>query len=135
VGPAILPASPLLGGLLLRAKDKPARRQARRQDWRPHSQARCLVNSYTRQHTRQSREEAPEIGGETTETGGEEENGQPAPKVSRNDQAELLRLTVDTVGQSGKPGEQIQNVISVGFLIRLTDGSLLVLEVKGEVSF
>lgn len=31
-------------------------------------------------------------------------------------QAELLRQQVDTVGQVGKPGEQIQNVISVGML-------------------
>lgn len=37
-------------------------------------------------------------------------------KLTKQEQAELLRLTVDTVGQTGKPGEQIQNVISVGML-------------------
>ena len=37
-------------------------------------------------------------------------------KLTKQQQAELLRLTVDTVGQPGKPGEQIQNVISVGML-------------------
>ena len=37
-------------------------------------------------------------------------------KLTKNQQAELLRLQVDTVGQIGKPGEQIQNVISVGML-------------------
>ena len=37
-------------------------------------------------------------------------------KLSKKDQAELLRLQVDTVGQEGQPGEKIQNVISVGML-------------------
>lgn len=37
-------------------------------------------------------------------------------KLSKKEQAELLRRTVDTVGHSGKAGEQIQNVISVGML-------------------
>ena len=38
------------------------------------------------------------------------------PKLTQQQQAEYLRLQVDTVGQAGKPGEQIQNVISVGML-------------------
>jgi type III restriction enzyme len=38
------------------------------------------------------------------------------PRRTRKDQAERLRQMVDTVGSSGKPGEQIQNVISVGML-------------------
>jgi len=38
------------------------------------------------------------------------------PKLTKKQQAELLRLTVDTVGREGHPGEQIQNVISVGML-------------------
>lgn len=37
-------------------------------------------------------------------------------KLTKKQQAELLRLTVDTVGKIGQPGEQIQNVISVGML-------------------
>ena len=37
-------------------------------------------------------------------------------KLTKKQQAELLRQTVDTVGREGKPGEQIQNVISVGML-------------------
>ena len=54
-------------------------------------------------------EEEPEDG---------EENGdeEPKRKLTKKQQAELLRQQVDTVGQSGKPGEQIQNVISVGML-------------------
>ena len=36
--------------------------------------------------------------------------------TSRKSVAEELREKVDTVGQKGKPGEQIQNVISVGML-------------------
>ena len=64
----------------------------------------------------EAREEVPEIVTDTADPAEEEKNGQRAPKVSKKDQAELLRLTVDTVGQVGRPGEQIQNVISVGML-------------------
>lgn len=38
------------------------------------------------------------------------------PKLTKNEQAEFLRQQVDTVGQVGKPGEQIRKVISVGML-------------------
>lgn len=44
----------------------------------------------------------------------EKHNGQ--PKLTKKQQAELLRQTVDSVGKVGEPGEQIQNVISVGML-------------------
>ena len=37
-------------------------------------------------------------------------------KLSKKDAAVILRETVDTVGQRGKRGEQIRNVISVGML-------------------
>lgn len=37
-------------------------------------------------------------------------------KLTKKVQAELLRQKVDTVGQFGKPGNDIQNVISVGML-------------------
>jgi type III restriction enzyme len=37
-------------------------------------------------------------------------------KLTKKQQAELLRRKVDTVGRIGDPGEQIQNVISVGML-------------------
>jgi type III restriction enzyme len=46
--------------------------------------------------------------------GGEEEPVE--KKLTRKELAEMLRRKVDTVGQQGKPGEQIQNVISVGML-------------------
>jgi type III restriction enzyme len=39
-----------------------------------------------------------------------------ARKLTKKQQAEHLRLVVDTVGKLGAPGEQIQNVISVGML-------------------
>lgn len=39
-----------------------------------------------------------------------------APKLTKKQEAELLRQKVDTVGQVGEPGEDIQNVISVGML-------------------
>lgn len=44
-------------------------------------------------------------------------------KLTKKQQAELLRLQVDTVGKAGKPGEQIQNVISVGMLSEGWDAS------------
>lgn len=40
----------------------------------------------------------------------------PVKKLNKQEQAELLRKTVDTVGKTGEPGEQVQNVISVGML-------------------
>ena len=47
-------------------------------------------------------------------TGSEEDGGRPKP--TRKQQAEILRRQVDTVGQRGKAGEQVQKVISVGML-------------------
>ena len=44
------------------------------------------------------------------------ESEESEPKLTKKQQAELLRQMVDTVGRVGKPGEQIQNVISVGML-------------------
>jgi type III restriction enzyme len=38
------------------------------------------------------------------------------PKLTKKQQAELLRQTVDSVGKVGELGEQVQNVISVGML-------------------
>ena len=47
----------------------------------------------------------------------EEENSGPVKrKLTKAEQAELLRRMVDTVGKPGQPGEGIQNVISVGML-------------------
>jgi len=48
------------------------------------------------------------------DTSEEEDNG--SKKLNKQQQAELLRKMVDTVGQKGQPGEIIQNVISVGML-------------------
>ncbi len=45
-----------------------------------------------------------------------EDDEAPIRKLSRKEQAELLRRKVDTVGKPGQPGEQIQKVISVGML-------------------
>jgi len=46
----------------------------------------------------------------------EEEDVPVERKLTKAEQAELLRRTVDTVGKVGQPGEKIQNVISVGML-------------------
>ena len=45
-----------------------------------------------------------------------DEDEEATPKLTKKQQAELLRQTVDSVGQPGKPGAMIQNVISVGML-------------------
>ena len=58
-------------------------------------------------------DEAPEI---VSHDESDEEDDLPAKKLTKQQQAELLRLTVDTVGKVGKPGEQIQHVISVAML-------------------
>lgn len=46
----------------------------------------------------------------------DEDGGVTTPKLTKAQEAELLRQRVDTVGQVGQPGEQIQNLISVGML-------------------
>ena len=45
-----------------------------------------------------------------------EENNMPAHRFSKTELAEQLRTKVDTIGKVGKPGAQIQKVISVGML-------------------
>lgn len=61
--------------------------------------------------TAESETEAVEI-----EINEEDEDEDESPKLTKKQQAEYLRLTVDTIGREGEPGEQIQNVISVGML-------------------
>jgi len=60
----------------------------------------------------ESETEAVQVVVETTD----EESEEVAPKLTKKQQAELLRQTVDSVGKIGAPGEQVQNVISVGML-------------------
>lgn len=57
----------------------------------------------------------PADGTDTEDEAAEEEEA-PARKLTKAEQAELLRKTVDTVGKRGQPGEQVQKVISVGML-------------------
>jgi type III restriction enzyme len=65
----------------------------------------------------EAREEAAGADTAAAEQHADDENGSPeTPRLSKKDQAERLRQIVDTVGRPGKPGEQIQNVISVGML-------------------
>jgi type III restriction enzyme len=62
-------------------------------------------------------EPAPAV--ESSEDDGDTEEEATAPvsrKLTKAEQAELLRRTVDTVGKLGQPGEKIRNVISVGML-------------------
>ena len=52
----------------------------------------------------------------TTERGGNQPSNNQRPRLTKKQQAELLRQQVDTVGRPGQPGEKIQNLISVGML-------------------
>lgn len=56
-----------------------------------------------------------QLGGEG-EAEEERDEDEPVRKLTKKQQAELLRQQVYTVGQVGKPGEQIQSVVSVGML-------------------
>ena len=47
---------------------------------------------------------------------GDSGNGAGGSRLTADQQAERLRKMVDTVGRPGQPGEQVQNVISVGML-------------------
>lgn len=53
---------------------------------------------------------------EELDLGSEDEEEVQTPKLTKQQLAELLRQKVDSVGQIGKPGEQIRSVISVGML-------------------
>lgn len=66
----------------------------------------------------ESATEAVEITTTEPDEHGEEHNEEATetPKLTKKQQAELLRKTVDTVGKAGELGEDIQNVISVGML-------------------
>jgi type III restriction enzyme len=65
----------------------------------------------------EAKEEAAEPLEFADENGDAEEDSGPAErKLTKAEQAELLRQTVDTVGKAGQPGERIQKVISVGML-------------------
>ncbi len=55
-------------------------------------------------------------GSETSEANGDDGDAAVERPLTKQQQAELLRRIVDTVGRPGQPGEQIQNVISVGML-------------------
>jgi len=58
-------------------------------------------------------DEAPDLALNEADDG---EDASPTKKLTKAQQAELLRQTVATVGRPGYPGEQIQNVISVNML-------------------
>ena len=62
--------------------------------------------------------EAKEEEGEFLQANGAVDDGDEPKqkKLTKAEQAELLRKTVDTVGKVGEPGEQIRTVISVGML-------------------
>jgi type III restriction enzyme len=81
--------------------------------------ARTLhIDSKVLEQAEAAEEPIAQMNGDAEEQPDGEENGdeEPKRKLTKKQQAELLRQQVDTVGQSGKPGEQIQNVISVGML-------------------
>lgn len=61
----------------------------------------------------ESQEEAIDIG---FEQNGDDEDDGPQKKLTKQQEFELLRRKVDTVGQVGALGEQLQNLISVGML-------------------
>lgn len=50
------------------------------------------------------------------DAGGDDDDQKPVQRLTKDEQAERLRVMVDTVGVPGQPGEPIQNVISVGML-------------------
>ncbi len=66
--------------------------------------------------TAEAQEEPVAFDGEDEREADEDTDDEPVKKLSKKELAEQLRQKVDTVGKEGKPGEQIQNVISVGML-------------------
>ena len=62
----------------------------------------------------EAQEQPVELAGTTDDE--ETDDDQQVRSETKKEKAERLRQMVDTVGQAGKPGGQIQNVISVGML-------------------
>jgi len=75
-----------------------------------HIDSKVLEKAEAREEVPQREDSGPEDGN------GSEDAEPPRKKMSKKDQAESLRQKVDTVGQLGKPGGIVQNVISVGML-------------------
>ena len=71
------------------------------------------IDSRVLKRAEESEEPIAEVAASTGNGSG---NGAAAPKLTADQRAERLRQQVDTVGRPGQPGEQIQNVISVGML-------------------
>lgn len=71
------------------------------------------IDSRVLKRAEESEEPIAEIIDEDDDCSG---NGVVAPRLTADQRAEQLRRMVDTVGRQGQPGEQIQNVISVGML-------------------
>ena len=66
--------------------------------------------------TAEAQEEAVSLAHNGGKSDDDDDNGKARKKLTTQQQAELLRQMVDTVGQPGKAGAAIQNVISVGML-------------------
>jgi type III restriction enzyme len=64
----------------------------------------------------ESQVDAAQVDGQDGSEDQDEESPAPVKKLTKDQQAELLRQMVDTVGRHGEPGGPIQNVISVGML-------------------
>ena len=61
-------------------------------------------------------QEEPVLSQESDVEEGPQDEPTPARRLTRSEQADLLRQMVNTVGKVAQPGEKIQNVISVGML-------------------
>jgi type III restriction enzyme len=64
----------------------------------------------------EAQEEALAVAFGDSDSEDQTDSDEPNRKLTKQEQAELLRQMVDTVGRVGEPGEQTQNVISVGML-------------------
>ena len=71
------------------------------------------IDSRVLKRAEESEEPIAELAANGTGASG---NGKVPQKLTADQRAERLRRMVDTVGRHGQPGEQIQNVISVGML-------------------
>ena len=64
----------------------------------------------------EAQEEPVALNGDEEREDDDGDDDEPVRKLTKKELAEQLRRQVDTVGQEGKAGEQIQKVISVGML-------------------
>lgn len=76
----------------------------------------CILHIDSKVLAQAEAQEEPQVSVTSALEDEEKDESVPVRKLTKGEQAELLRQMVNTVGKVGQPGEKVQEVISVGML-------------------